>query len=166
MFGPWKVVIQKSSVEKSWSNSKWAVSGGLGSGKRRHSKILENRRYSVSYGGLWSVVTSWFYVWNKSGHQSKTLLISHAHPQISDNTVTCSTVLMQRSREWICVTRYLHRDPASRRRRRKGKSQIWDSKVWSRVPSDSDPRTTALARASSIYKRETHPLVREGAQQK
>jgi hypothetical protein len=28
---------------------------------------------------------------------------------------------------------YLHRDPASRRRRRKGKSQIWDSKIWSRV---------------------------------
>jgi hypothetical protein len=26
---------------------------------------------------------------------------------------------------------YLHRDPASRRRRRKGKSQIWDSKIWS-----------------------------------
>jgi hypothetical protein len=47
---------------------------------------------------------------------------------------------------------YLHRDPASRRRRRKGKSQIRDSKVWSRVPSDSHPRKTALARASSIYK--------------
>jgi hypothetical protein len=31
---------------------------------------------------------------------------------------------------------YLHRDPASRRRQRKGKSQIWDSKIW----SDSDPR--------------------------
>jgi hypothetical protein len=43
---------------------------------------------------------------------------------------------------------YLHRDPASRRRRRKGKSQIWDSKIWSRVPRDSDPRKTALARAS------------------
>jgi hypothetical protein len=50
---------------------------------------------------------------------------------------------------------YLHRDPASRRRRRKGKSHIWDSKIWSRVQRDSDPRKTALARTSSIYKRQT-----------
>jgi hypothetical protein len=55
--------------------------------------------------------------------------------------------------------------PANRRRRRKVKSQIWDSKIWRRVPRDSDPRKTALARTSSIYKRETRPLVREGATQ-
>jgi hypothetical protein len=61
---------------------------------------------------------------------------------------------------------YLHRDLASRRRRRKGKSQIWDSKIWSRVPRDSHPRKTALARASSMFKRQIHPLVREGAPQK
>jgi hypothetical protein len=61
---------------------------------------------------------------------------------------------------------YLHRDPASRRRRRKGKSQIWDSKIWSRVPSDSDPRKTALSRTSSIYKKQTRPLVRECATEK
>jgi hypothetical protein len=36
----------------------------------------------------------------------------------------------------------------------------------SRVPRDSDPRKTTLARASSIYKRQTRPLVREGAPQK
>jgi hypothetical protein len=51
----------------------------------------------------------------------------------------------------------------SRRRRRKGKSHIWDSKIWSRIPRDSDQRKTTLARASSIYKRQTRPLVREGA---
>jgi hypothetical protein len=61
---------------------------------------------------------------------------------------------------------YLHRYPASRRRRRKEKSQNRDSKMWSRVPRDSDPRKTALARASSIYKGQTRPLVREGAQKK
>jgi hypothetical protein len=61
---------------------------------------------------------------------------------------------------------YLHRDPASRRRRRKGKSQISESKIWSRVTRDSDPRKTALARASSTYKRQTPPVVREGAPQK
>jgi hypothetical protein len=33
---------------------------------------------------------------------------------------------------------YLHRDPASRRRRRKGKSQILDSKIRSQVPRDYD----------------------------
>jgi hypothetical protein len=61
---------------------------------------------------------------------------------------------------------YLHSDSASRRRRRKGKTQIWDSKRWSRVPRDSDPRKTTLARASSIYKRQTRPLVRESAPDK
>jgi hypothetical protein len=61
---------------------------------------------------------------------------------------------------------YLHRDPASRRRRRQGKSQIWNNKIWSRVPRDSDLRKIALARASSIYKRQIHPPVREGAPQK
>jgi hypothetical protein len=58
---------------------------------------------------------------------------------------------------------YLHRNSASRRRRRKGKSQIWDSKVWSRVPRGSDRRMTALARSSSSSKRQTRPLVRESA---
>jgi hypothetical protein len=60
---------------------------------------------------------------------------------------------------------YLHRDPASRMRRRKGKSPIWDSKIWPRVLGDSDPKMTALARASSTYKGQTRPLVREGAPQ-
>jgi hypothetical protein len=58
---------------------------------------------------------------------------------------------------------YLHRDPASSRRRRKGKSQIWDGEIWSRVPRDSDPRMNALAKASSKCKWQTHPLVREDA---
>jgi hypothetical protein len=61
---------------------------------------------------------------------------------------------------------YLHRDPESRRRRRDGKSQIWDSKIWSRVPRDSDPTKIALARTRSNCKRQTRPLVREGAPQK
>jgi hypothetical protein len=61
---------------------------------------------------------------------------------------------------------YLHRDPASRKRQRKGKSRFRDSKIWFRVPRDSDPRKTALARVSSTYKRQTRPLVREGAPQK
>jgi hypothetical protein len=38
------------------------------------------------------------------------------------------------------VVEYLHRDPASRRRRRNGKSQNWDSKIWSRVTCISDYR--------------------------
>jgi hypothetical protein len=56
---------------------------------------------------------------------------------------------------------YLHRSPASRRRRQKGNSRIWDSKIWSRVPRDSDLRMTALARSSSNCKRQIRPLVRE-----
>jgi hypothetical protein len=61
---------------------------------------------------------------------------------------------------------YLHRSPASRRRQRKGKSRIWDNKIWSWVPRDSDLRKTTLVRASSIYKRQTRPLVREVAPEK
>jgi hypothetical protein len=56
---------------------------------------------------------------------------------------------------------YLHRNPASRRRRRKGKSRIWDSKLWSRVPRESDPKVIALARTRCTCKRQTRPLVRE-----
>jgi hypothetical protein len=58
---------------------------------------------------------------------------------------------------------YLHRDHASRRRRRKGKPRIWDSKIWPRILQDSDPKMTALARTSSNCKQQTRPLVREGA---
>jgi hypothetical protein len=46
---------------------------------------------------------------------------------------------------------------------RKGKSRIWDSKIWSRVSRDSDLRMTALAKASSNCKWQTRPLVRESA---
>jgi hypothetical protein len=46
---------------------------------------------------------------------------------------------------------------------RLGESRIWDSKIWSRVPRDSDPRMTALARSSSNCKRQTRSLVRESA---
>jgi hypothetical protein len=60
---------------------------------------------------------------------------------------------------------YLHRDPASRRRRWKGKSQIWDSKIWSQVPRDLDPRKIAFARTTNTYKRQTRTLVRKGAPQ-
>jgi ribosomal protein S14 len=49
---------------------------------------------------------------------------------------------------------YLHRSPANRRRRRKGKSRIWDSRIWSRVPRDSDPKMIELARTSSNYSRQ------------
>jgi hypothetical protein len=58
---------------------------------------------------------------------------------------------------------YLHRRPASRRRGQKGKFLNGDSKIWSRVPRDSDPRMTALERASSNCKRQSRPLVRESA---
>jgi hypothetical protein len=61
---------------------------------------------------------------------------------------------------------YLHRDPESRRRRRKRKSQIWQSKIWSWVPRDLYPRKTTLARVSSIYKRQKRPLWWEGAPEK
>jgi hypothetical protein len=72
------------------------------------------------------------------------------------------------SQDWLPCgggVEYLNRNPASRRRRRKGKSGIWDSKIWSRVPRGSDPRMTTLARASSNYTRkwQTRPFVRESA---
>jgi hypothetical protein len=42
-------------------------------------------------------------------------------------------------------------------------ARIWDSKMWSRVPRDTDPKMTVLARASNSCKRQTRPLVRESA---
>jgi hypothetical protein len=67
---------------------------------------------------------------------------------------------------WLSVgspgVEYLHRSPASRRRRRRGKSRIWDSKIRSRVPRHWDPKMTALAKASSNCKRQIRPLVRDG----
>jgi hypothetical protein len=46
------------------------------------------------------------------------------------------------------------------------RSQLSDSNIWSWVPRDSDPTKNALAGARSKYKRQTRPLVREGAPQK
>jgi hypothetical protein len=58
---------------------------------------------------------------------------------------------------------YLHRSPASRRTRRKWKSRIWDSKIWLRVPRDSDPKMTALARARNNCKQDPSSRQRERA---
>jgi hypothetical protein len=76
----------------------------------------------------------------------------------------CAKVILGGRELYPCGGRvkYVHHDPVSCRRRRKGKSQIWDIKIYLQVWRDSDLRKTVLARASSIYKRQTHPLVREG----
>jgi hypothetical protein len=58
---------------------------------------------------------------------------------------------------------YLNRNIASLMRWRKGKSRFWDSKLWSRVPWESDPKLSALARPRSNCKRQIRPLVRERA---
>jgi hypothetical protein len=52
---------------------------------------------------------------------------------------------------------YLHRSPASRGRRRKGKSQIWES------PTGLGPENDCAGEASSNCKWQSHPLVRESA---
>jgi hypothetical protein len=41
--------------------------------------------------------------------------------------------------QWNCKHAFLTTEDC-RRRRRKGKSQIWESKIWSQVPRDSGPR--------------------------
>jgi hypothetical protein len=109
----------------------------------------------------------------KLSNTNKYLVMSPGRGSIPRQTdwQTVSRTVTVRLTEWRrnpCggEVEYLHREPASRRRRRKGKSQISDSKIWPRVPRDSDQRKTALAKTSSIYKRQTHPLVREGAPQK
>jgi hypothetical protein len=63
-------------------------------------------------------------------------------------------------RSYIEDIEYLHRDPASRRRRRKGKFQNWDSKIWSRDPRDSDPRKIVLERAQQHIQK-TDPSSRQ-----
>jgi hypothetical protein len=62
--------------------------------------------------------------------------------------------------------KYLHHDPASRRRRWKGKSQIWGTKIRLLVPRDSDPRKTTW-RGPAAYTKDRPPLlVTEGTLQK
>jgi hypothetical protein len=50
-------------------------------------------------------------------------------------TVNCNVTLNFELSENPCggMVEYLHGSPASLRRRRKGKSRLWDSKTWSRV---------------------------------
>jgi hypothetical protein len=81
-----------------------------------------------------------------------------------------------------CGFSYFHCSPVSHRRWQKGynwatlflgntnmriwpsrfrQSQIWESKIWSWVSWDLDPRMTALLKASSNCKLQIHPLVRE-----
>jgi hypothetical protein len=49
--------------------------------------------------------------------------------------------------------------PASCRRWRKGKSRIWDSKIWLQIAWESDSRMAVLARARNSCKRQTRPVV-------
>jgi hypothetical protein len=58
---------------------------------------------------------------------------------------------------------YLHCSPASCTSRRKENSRIWESKIWIRIPRDSEKRMTALARTSINCKRQTRRLVRDSA---
>jgi hypothetical protein len=63
--------------------------------------------------------------------------------------------------DWLTVSRNVTLILTLNRRRQKRKSQIWDSKILSRVLRDSDPKMTALARSNSNCKQKTRPLVRE-----
>jgi hypothetical protein len=58
---------------------------------------------------------------------------------------------------------YLHRNHASRRRRRKGKSWIWECKIGHESHRTRIQKMTALARTRSNCKRQTRRLVRECA---
>jgi hypothetical protein len=52
-----------------------------------------------------------------------------------------------------CGVEYLHRYPASRKRRRKGKSQIWDSKIWSQVPKGLGPEKDCAGKRQQHIKK-------------
>jgi hypothetical protein len=99
-------------------------------------------------------------------HKNKTVTIKESGARHQGILINWLSVAMWL---WLWFERcgggveYYHRSSASRKRRRKGKSRIWDSKIWSRVPRDSDPRMTALVRTSSNCKREIRPLVSESA---
>lgn len=57
-----------------------------------------------------------------------------------------------------CEVKNLHRSLASLKMRRKGNTRIGDSRIWSRVPQNSNPRMAALARGSSSCKRQIRPI--------
>jgi hypothetical protein len=83
-------------------------------------------------------------------------LMHKVRKYLKGRSAMCSLIIQR-----VGGVEYLHRSPASRRRRQKGKSQIWDSKIWSRVPRDSDPRMNALARTSRNCKWQNDPLFRK-----
>jgi hypothetical protein len=58
---------------------------------------------------------------------------------------------------------YLHRDPASRRRRRKAKSQIWNSKIWSQ---GTRTRERLRWKGPAAYTKDRHVLSSERAPHK
>jgi hypothetical protein len=93
-------------------------------------------------------------------HNGGVVFVTTDKPKYSTR---CSLLGWRKSvlRRCRCGIEYLHRSPASRRRQQNRKFRIWDSKIWSRVPRESDPRMNELARASSNCKWQTHPLVRE-----
>jgi hypothetical protein len=91
-----------------------------------------------------SVASPWSGIWRHMSENIYSLLY-----EVRDKLTPWSWVLLEKPPvaqllkkfQTFCVTQsqsspcgggieYLHRDPASRRRQRKGKSQIWDSKIW------------------------------------
>jgi hypothetical protein len=54
---------------------------------------------------------------------------------------------------------YFHRDPASRRRRRKGKSRVWDSKIW--FESQGTPTEKECAGKGQQHIQKTDPPARQ-----
>jgi hypothetical protein len=113
----------------------------LGSASREVWQEVAGQRVRLHFRGRW-----------RGDVLNLSSFITHTHPTIIISVSRCGGGV-----------EYRHRDPASRRRRRKGKSRIWGSKIWPRVPRDSNQKMTALVRASSNFKRQTRPLVRENA---
>jgi hypothetical protein len=131
----------------------------------REARSLGNTKYTVSLGfdgafGYISMVTTFqtdcYHGYEKQNCSIRCSLLSRRRTVVRGLLDWCR-------HRFPCGggVKYLHRSPASRRKRHKGKSRIWDSKIWSRVPRDSDTRMNALARASSKCKWQTHPLIRE-----
>jgi hypothetical protein len=81
-------------------------------------------------------------------------------PTVLSYCVTCFLCGLHYATVEVCFLCCLCRGYITWVRSRLGKSQIWDSEMWSWVLWDSDLRMNMLARASSNCKGQTHPLVR------
>jgi hypothetical protein len=132
---------------------------------------------SQKYCNSWAVLYTFHHYISEilqfmSGSRSKKQMLEATDRQRFSKHISVTT---GRQQKFSMVTDRLDKEPCREERfmtlflgdistgtwpSRLGEFRMWDSKMWSWSPRDSDLRMTELARTSSNCKRQTYPLVR------